>query len=170
MYFRQLGRHFDLCVRRCGIGHANIFPNRGFEEISFLKNDPDLLLQRFACFPSNAARTDIRLLARKTPINYVGVDGLSNLYLNWTVRWASQLDDAQPTDSQSEIVIFDTIPVQNIRKIHFSPYTPTETIESAKNLAGKYERLNLEFNCSDGFFDSEPSSEYAQRNYQLDWK
>lgn len=129
-----------------------------------------LLFKRFACFPSNAARTDIRALARKTPVNYVGVDGLSNLYLNWIVRWASNLEDAQPTDSQSEIVIFDTIPFMDMRKIHFSPYTPTEIVESVKNLADKYEGLNLEFNCPDGFFDSEPNSQYAQRNWQLDWK
>jgi hypothetical protein len=129
-----------------------------------------LLFKRFACFPSNAARTDIRLLARKAPMNFVGVDGLSNLYLNWIVRWASKLEDSQPTDSQSEIVIFDTIPLMNIRQIHFSPYTPTETIESVKKLADKYEGINLEFNCPDGFFDSELSSEYTQRNYQLDWK
>ena len=129
-----------------------------------------LLLNRFACFPSNAARTDIRTLARKAPINYVGINGLSNLYLNWIVRWASKLEDAQPTDSQSEIVIFDTIPSMNIRKIHFSPFTPTDIIESVKNLANKYVGLNLEFNCPDGFFDSELSYDSAIRNYQLDWK
>lgn len=129
-----------------------------------------LLFKRFACFPCNAARSDIKALARNVPINYVGVAGLSNLYLNWLGRWASKLEEAQPTDSQSELVIFDTIPLISIRKIHFSPHAPTEAIDSVKGLADKYEGLNLEFNCQDGFFDAEPYSQYAQRNYQLDWE
>ena len=129
-----------------------------------------ILFKKFACFPGNAARNEIKNLAREHPNLFVGVHGLANLYLNWPVRHVYNLGAAQPTDPQSELVFFDEIPLVNLRRIHIPSNASEEVLKSINGIADKYEDLILEVSCEDGFFDSEPNSQYAQRNWQLDWK
>ena len=68
-----------------------------------------LLLQHFAAFPGNSARTDLKKDAEQSPEKYVGSLGLNRMFLNESLRNEEAVRKYVPTDLQSELIFFNKI-------------------------------------------------------------
>ena len=161
-----------------GICCSLTFPNRyllhkkikkfgwNFVVIEFPANT--LLFKKFACFPSNASRKDLRPLAEANPENFTGIRGLSRLFCNEPLRIRNKLPKDQPTDNQSELLIFEPILFFNIRKVHIPTKASSELSTLVRELQTQYESLEFEFDCKCAYFELEGPGHHFSK-WQLDW-
>jgi len=129
-----------------------------------------LLLQHFAAFPGNSARTDLKKDAEQSPEKYVGSLGLSRMFLNESLRNEEAVLKYVPTDLQSELIFFNKINADRIRKIHF----PGPMIESFMDIYNKiykdYSHLNIEFECKHNYFyKKNMNQKFDGRRFSLSW-
>ena len=128
-----------------------------------------LLLQHFAAFPGNSARTDIKMDAEKNFAQYVGVSGLRRMFLNKALRSEQKVPRNEPTDLQAEIIFFNELNVDRIRKIHF-PGLRLEAFEKTYEFLEKeYPEIEIEFQCSHNFFYKKTQAKHDGRRFSLDW-
>ena len=130
-----------------------------------------LLLQHFAAFPGNSARTDLKKDAEQSPEKYVGSLGLNRMFLNDSLRNHEAVRKYVPTDLQSELIFFNKIGVDRIRKIHF----PGPKIELFKDIYNKIDKdfahLNIEFECKHNYFHKRDlNQKFDGRKFSLSWE
>lgn len=129
-----------------------------------------LFLQHFAAFPGNSARTDLKKDAEESPENYVGDVGLKRMFLNAALRNEQVVRKYIPTDLQSELIFFNKINTDRIRKIHF----PGPRIELFQDIYNKihvnFPHLNIEFECKhDYFYKQNSNPKFDGRRFSLSW-
>ena len=130
-----------------------------------------LLFKKFACFPSNAARSDLKKLAKENPSNFVGAAGLSGMFLNRAVRAEYDVPRSVPTDIQAELMFFEPIPLASLRKIHIPVGASQETLNIVAKIENKYDELEIEYNCTENHFTREVgSSQFYKRQWNIDWR
>ena len=130
-----------------------------------------LLFKKFACFPSNAARSDLKKLAKETPSNFVGAVGLAGMFLNREVRAEYNVPVSVPTDVQAELMFFEPIPLASLRKIHIPLGTSQDTLNIVAQIENKYDELEIEYNCTESHFNREVgSSQFYKRRWSMDWR
>ena len=128
-----------------------------------------ILYRKFACFPSNAARSDIRKLGREKPQDCTGVKGLSRMFLNREIRSENRFSDAQPTDQQAELAFFDPLPFSLLRKIHVPVNLPTEKLAVLKGLESEYPGIEVEYACKCRYFENVDQNRVFSR-WEEDWE
>ena len=126
-----------------------------------------LLTQNFAAFPSNAASGVFKSEILNNPDRYVGIRALFGLYLNGPLRNEARLSVDVPTDTQAEILFFDSIAPSKIQKIHISPLFPVALRPTVERLRTKSEGPLFEFVCTCGLFNR---SEGPFRKYSPEWE
>jgi len=129
-----------------------------------------LLLQHFAAFPGNSARSDLKKDAEQSPEKYVGSVGLNRMFLNESLRNQEAIRKYVPTDLQSELIFFNKIDADRIRKIHF----PGPKIESFTDIYNKlnqdFAHLNIEFECKHNYFYKKYlNRKFDGRRFSLSW-
>jgi len=126
-----------------------------------------LLTQNFAAFPSNAASGVFKSEILNNPARYVGIRALVGLYLNAPLRNEARLSLDVPTDTQAEILFFDSIAPSKIQKIHISPLFPLTMRSTVERLRSQSEGPLFEFVCECGLFNR---SEGPFRKYSPEWE
>ena len=130
-----------------------------------------LLDREFAAFPGNSATSFIRTDATQNPYEYVGVSGLKNMFLNDELRKKEHIPRHVPTDLQSEIIFFDSLEKERIRRVHFSKLIPNNLQYIFEILSNDYKHLKIDFNCNHEYFQRQtPSRKHDGRKFNLDWK
>ena len=161
----------------CSIAYPNIWMLNGKENINpqdyaileIMENA--LFLQHFAAFPGNSARNELKTHAEENLDQYVGVTGLRRMFLNKDLRNKQNVPKNEPTDLQAEIIFFNELNPDRIRKIHF-PGLRSETFEHVYKILEKdYSEITIEFQCSHNFFYKKTSRKgHDGRRFSLDWK
>ena len=128
-----------------------------------------ILYRKFACFPSNAARSDIRKLGREKPQDCTGVKGLSRMFLNREIRSKNKFSETQPTDQQAELVFFDPLPFSLVRKIHVPANLPTEKLAVLKMLESDYPDIEVEYACKCRYFENVDQNRVFSK-WEEDWE
>lgn len=113
-----------------------------------------LLTQSFVAFPTNAAHSTSTNGVKRMPERYLGFQGISGLFLEKTLRARLRLSENEPTDLQSEILFFETIESDKIRRIHIPINFPVESRAAIENLSGRFPGLDVEYVCQCGILDS----------------
>ena len=161
----------------CSIAYPNIWmlngkPNLIPQEYAILEiMENALLLQPFAAFPGNSARAELKLHAEENFDQYVGITSLDRMFLNKDLRSKQKIPKNEPTDLQAEIIFFNELNPDRIRKIHF-PGLRTEAFESIyRILENDYPEITIEFQCSHNFFYKKTTQQgHDGRRFSLDWK
>lgn len=161
----------------CSIAYPNIWMLNGKKNINpqeyaileIMENA--LFLQHFAAFPGNSARNELKTHAEENLNQYVGVTGLRRMFLNKDLRSKQNVPKNEPTDLQAEIIFFNELNPDRIRKIHF-PGVRSEVFEHIyKILENDYPEVTIEFECSHNFFYKKTSHKgHDGRRFSLDWK
>lgn len=161
----------------CSIAYPNIWMLNGKENINpqeyaileIMENA--LFLQHFAAFPGNSARNELKTHAEENFDQYVGVTGLRRMFLNKDLRSKEKVPKNEPTDLQAEIIFFNELNPDRIRKIHF-PGLRSEGFEHIYIILEKdYPEITIEFQCSHNFFYKKTSCKgFDGRRFSLDWK
>lgn len=128
-----------------------------------------LINKRIIAFPSNAARTEVKDAARESPENFVGARGLSNLFLNESIRNQNRLGLHIPTDAQSEIMVFDDIPSYHLRGIHLPQNATVELFRTAEILRSDFPEAKIDYPCAHSFFEERNKSAVFSK-WEKDWK
>ena len=172
----DIGRHDEIKQGIfCSIAYPNIWMLNGKKDLNpqeyaileIMENA--LLLQHFAAFPGNSARTEIKMDAEKNFAQYVGVSGLRRMFLNKALRSEQKVPRNEPTDLQAEIIFFNELNVDRIRKIHF-PGLRLEAFEKTYEFLEKeYPEIEIEFQCSHNFFYKKTQAKHDGRRFSLDW-
>lgn len=159
----------------CSIAYPNIWmlngkKNLNPQEYAILEiMENALLLQHFAAFPGNSARTELKVDAETNVAQYVGVSGLRRMFLNKTLRSDQKVPRNEPTDLQAEIIFFNELNVDRIRKIHF-PGPRLQVFEKTYEFLEKqYPEIEIEFQCSHNFFYKKTHAKHDGRRFSLDW-
>lgn len=130
-----------------------------------------LLDRAFAAFPGNSATSIIRTDATQNPHAYVGVSGLKNMFLNDELRRKEQVPRSVPTDLQSEIIFFNSLEKERIRRVHFSKFIPDNLQYIFEILSNDYKHLKIDLNCNHGYFQRQtPNRVHDGRKFNLGWK
>jgi hypothetical protein len=126
-----------------------------------------LLTQSFAAFPTNAASGMFKGKILNNPEQYLGIRGLKGMYQNEKLRDEARLSKDLPTDTQSEILFFDSIPSSLIQRIHTSPNFPAESrsVFDSINLEKRFPIL--EDPCQCGLFKRQAG---VFRRYDVGWE
>lgn len=161
----------------CSIAYPNIWMLNGKENINpqeyaileIMENA--LFLQHFAAFPGNSARNELKTHAEENLKQYVGVTGLRRMFLNKDLRSKQNVPKNEPTDLQAEIIFFNELNPDRIRKIHF-PGLRSEAFEHIYKILEKDSpEITIEFQCSHNFFYKKTSHKgHDGRRFSLDWK
>ena len=142
----------------CSIAYPNIWMLNGKENINpqeyaileIMENA--LFLQHFAAFPGNSARNVLKTHAEENLNLYVGVTGLRRMFLNKDLRSKQNVPKNEPTDLQAEIIFFNELNPDRIRKIHF-PGLRSEAFEHIYKILEKdFPEIVIEFQCLHNFF------------------
>jgi len=126
-----------------------------------------LLTQNFAAFPSNAASGFFKNEIINNPNRYVGIRALNGLYLNGPLRNEAKLPVDVPTDTQAEILFFDSIAPSKIQKIHISPLFPLAMRATVEKMRSQSAEPLFEFVCKCGLFNR---SVGPFRKYSPEWE
>jgi len=161
----------------CSIAYPNIWMLNGKENINpqeyaileIMENA--LFLQHFAAFPGNSARNELKTHAEENFDQYVGITSLDRMFLNKDLRSKQKVPKNEPTDLQAEIIFFNELNPDRIRKIHF-PGLRTEAFKGIyKILENEYPEITIEFQCSHNFFYKKTAQNgHDGRRFSLDWK
>ena len=161
----------------CSIAYPNIWMLNGKENINpqeyaileIMENA--LFLQHFAAFPGNSARNVLKTHAEENLNLYVGVTGLRRMFLNKDLRSKQNVPKNEPTDLQAEIIFFNELNPDRIRKIHF-PGLRSEAFEHIYKILEKdFPEIVIEFQCSHNFFYKKTSHrDHDGRRFSLDWR
>ena len=155
------------------IGEPNrlLLPEKNFkfgQQLVLLEVSANTLLtQSFAAFPTNAASGVFRSEILNNPERYLGIRGLNGMYLNVKLRDEARLAKDLPTDTQSEILFFDSIPSSLIQKIHTSPNFPAESSLVFDSIKLGKRFPELENPCQCGLFKRQ---EGVYRRYVVGWE
>ena len=126
-----------------------------------------LLTQPFVAFPTNAANSTSIDGVKKNPERYLGLQGLSGMFLGDTLRKKLHLPENEPTDLQSEILFFETIDPQKILKIHLPKAFPVELRPEIEEIQDIFPEIKIDYVCQCGIL--EPwTGEF--RKYSSDWE
>jgi hypothetical protein len=161
----------------CSIAYPNIWMLNGKQNINpqeyaileIMENA--LFLQHFAAFPGNSARNILKNHAEENFDKYVNVEGLKRMFLNKDLRNKQRIPKNEPTDLQAEIIFFNELNPDRIRKIHF----PGLRVENFRHiyeiLENNYPNITIEFQCSHNFFYRKNLQQgHDGRRFSLDWK
>ena len=155
------------------IGEPNRFllPEKNFkfgQQLVLLEVSANTLLtQSFAAFPTNAASGVFKSEILNNPERYLGIQGLNGMYQNVKLRDEARLAKDLPTDTQSEILFFDSIPSSLIQKIHTSPNFPVESSLVFDSIKLRNRFPELENPCECGLFKRQ---EGIFRRYDVGWE
>jgi len=126
-----------------------------------------ILTQSFAAFPTNAASGMFKNEILSNPERYLGIRGLKGMYQNEKLRDEARLSKDLPTDTQSEILFFDSIPSSLIQKIHTSPNFPAESRSVFDSIKLGKRFPILEDPCQCGLFKRQAG---VFRRYDIGWE
>lgn len=112
-----------------------------------------LLTQSFVAFPTNAADSTSTYGVKKKPDRYLGLQGISGLFLENSFRTKLRLPDNEPTDLQSEILFFETIEPDKIRRIHIPSNFSVESRKEIEDLKRKFPKMDVEHVCECGILE-----------------
>lgn len=129
-----------------------------------------LLLNPFAAFPGNSARSDLKKDADQNTYNYVGYKGLTRLFLNKSIRKKEAIKKFVPTDLQSEIIFFNEISSDRIRKIHFPGGELPDYRNLYQDIQKNFPEIILEFRCLHGFFNKYNPRGFDGRKFSFEWE
>lgn len=124
--------------------------------------------KKFLCSPGNFGRRDIKDYFINWPEKFVGGQGLVNMFLNPELRERYSLDENEPTDARSEIMMFDPIPWQNIEAI-YAPAGREYASQDQIRLLTKTLPRGIEFRSQNNllFNDIEWKNTSVQEEYRL---
>jgi hypothetical protein len=126
-----------------------------------------LLTRSFAAFPTNAASGMFKSKILDNPERYLGIRGLKGMYQNKRLRDEARLSKNLPTDTQSEILFFDSIPSSLIRKIHTSPNFSADSRSAFDSIKLGKRFPILEDPCQCGLFKRQAG---IFRRYDVGWE
>lgn len=126
-----------------------------------------LLTQSFAAFPTNAASGVFKSEILNNPERYLGIRGLNGMYQNVKLRDEARIAKDLPTDTQSEILFFDSIPSSLIQKIHTPPNFPAESSLVFDPIKLGKHFPEIENPCACGLFKRQTG---IFRRYDIGWE
>jgi hypothetical protein len=126
-----------------------------------------LLTQNFASFPTNAASGYFQNEILNDPGRFIGTRGLEGMFLNKKLRDEARIPIDVPTDPQSEILFFDSIPSSLILRIHISQNFPADSVSILKLLNLQTNAPNFENPCQCGLFKRWDG---VFRRYNIEWE
>jgi hypothetical protein len=112
-----------------------------------------LLTQPFVAFPTNAAHSTSLEGVKRNPKRYLGIDGLSGMFLGDSLRNRLHISDNEPTDLQSEILFFETIAPTKIVKIHVPSNFPVEARGEIESIKSSQSERKIEHVCQCGILE-----------------
>ena len=85
-----------------------------------LQNLEELLTSyNFIASPGNFGSHTLRTKIQNWPENFIGGEGLMNLFLEKAIREKYGIPDFEPTDPRAEIVILEPVPWFFVKKVYF---------------------------------------------------
>jgi hypothetical protein len=126
-----------------------------------------LLTQPFVAFPTNAANSTSTEGVKKKPDRYLGLQGLSGMFLGESLRIRLRLPQNEPTDLQSEILFFETIEPEKILKIHVPKSFPIDSRQEVEKIKLNHQEMKIEYVCECGILKPW-TGEF--RKYSSDWE
>ena len=148
-----------------------LLPHKNFtfgHQLILLEVSANLLLtQNFAAFPTNAASGYFQSEILSNPDRYLGIRGLEGIFLNKQLRNEAKLSIDVPTDSQSEILFFDSIPSSLIKQIHISPNYPADSLSLVDSINSRTRSPKFENPCQCGLFKRWDG---VFRRYDIEWE
>ena len=129
--------------------HKNILLN---QQLVLLEISANILLtQTFIATPSNAAGPFAERI-HLNPERYIGIKGLSGMFLNESLREQAKLEISEPTDQQAELLFFDDIEPSKIQRVHvgknFSEEERVILLETSK----RHSDFPFDIPCNCGYF------------------
>jgi hypothetical protein len=102
-----------------------------------------------------------------TPDRYLGLQGISGMFLGESLRDKLRLPENEPTDLQSEILFFETIGPDKIMEIHIPSNFPVDSRREIEDIKLAYPKMKIEHVCKCGIL-APWAGEF--RKYSSDWE
>lgn len=141
-----------------------------------LNNLEDLLTQyNFIASPGNFGSLYLKRRLQSWPEEFIGGDGLMNLFRNEEIREKYSIPIYEPTDLQSEIILLDAIPWSFVKKVYFPNLTEYSVKEEVRKIIKKLPiGLVLKSQIGDVFpeinwTDSLINKEFSDRKFSETW-
>lgn len=100
-----------------------------------LTNLEDLLARHnFIASPGNFGSSYLKTKLQSRPEEFIGGNGLMNLFKNMKIREKYSIPIFEPTDPQSEIIMLDAIPWNYVKKVYFPNLTSYSVKEEVRRL------------------------------------
>jgi len=123
----------------------------------------------FVTFPGNAADQQLKNDAKENPELYVGISGLKRMFLNHELRQKESIPKYVPTDLQAEIIFFNKIDKDRIRKIHFPGPKSEAQQDIFETIQISFPKIGTVFESKSLFYKKVQSRGHDGRKFRLDW-
>jgi len=130
----------------------------------------------YVAIPGNFGSSELKRKIQQWPEEFIGGQGLINLFKNEEIRKKYGIPDSVPTDPQSEIIVLEPLPWMHVRKISF----PTDTNYSSKEIIRNIVRMSpkeivLQSQVSDFYPEidwknKKIKDEYFDRSWKETWE
>ena len=141
-----------------------------------LNNLEDLLAQyNFIASPGNFGSLYLKKRLQSWPEEFIGGDGLMNLFKNEKIREKYLIPIHEPTDPQAEIILLDAIPWSFVKKVYFPNLTEYSVQDEVRKIIRKLPLgLVLKSQIGDVFpeinwTDSLINEEFSDRKFSETW-
>lgn len=141
-----------------------------------LNNLEDLLTRyNFIASPGNFGSYYIKMRLQNWPEDFIGGNGLMNLFKNTKIREKYSIPIYEPTDPQSEIIMLDSIPWGYVKRVFFPNLTSYSVQEEVRKIVRTLPTgLVLQSQIGDVFPDIDwrdhsINAEFGDRKFNQTW-
>jgi len=129
----------------------------------------------FISSPGNFGSPVLKEFIQQWPEEFIGGQGMMNLFNNREIRQKYAVPDFEPTDPQAEIIFLDNIPKGFVKRIYFPNSTNYSVTERLREITRRLPTGVLLQSKVDEVFptinwrSSAIRSEYSDRSWRKDW-
>ena len=173
------GRHDEILQGICcSLAYPNIWmlnnkPGldlKNYVIVEIMENAMLLTDHDFVTFPGNASDYRLKNDAKENPELYVGISGLKRMFLNAELRQREAVPKFVPTDLQAEIIFFNKIDADRIRKIHFPGAKSEVSQDICEKIEINFPKISTTFENKSLFYKKVQNNGHDGRKYQFGWK
>ena len=135
-----------------------------------------LSTKNFLSIPTNFGNSQVKSEIKSWPEKFMGGEGLSNLFLNETLRLKYKLNDSDPTDPQSEIILLEPLEATYISGIYAPPESGYASRQQVSKILQKLPHgVIINSQSSSRFLpldwrDDRVASEFRERKWDISWQ
>ena len=129
----------------------------------------------FISSPGNFGSPTLKRKIESWPEEFIGGQGLMNLFKSPTTREKYSIPDFEPTDLQAEIIVIEHLPWSFVKKVYFPNSTEYSVKEEVRKIVRKLPTgVVLQSQVSDVFPDIDWKdravvTEYNERRWNESW-